>query len=376
MPYLILYRKAADHMDHLKKDLVEGRPHLFISKDDPEFYQKFLRCQPNHKEALYEHAKELYAQGKVVDAIKRLEKARSLGFHRADRLLKQWNGSVTAYRVSTDRKEGKNNRTALWILLVASIISLLLLLIPFLINNYWFEENNFYYSQDNHVVAAEKKTTKSELPTLLFLNAVKRFEERTGNYPNTESDLSNGSLKFLSHLPKEHYIFGKSPFEASANGVLYKRGVPDEFTLEISFYPDVNKLAIVRGNGEVLSTYPVASGKEPLPFSKSKVSERVVEPNGGKDALGTRGLVLQDGYAIHGTDNPFSIGGRITKGCIRLFNDHIEEIYPYVALGTSFTVKKGEPAPATFTEGLPAIPLSPQQLASETQPNKTFRWNH
>ena len=60
-----------------------------------------------------------------------------------------------------------------------------------------------------------------------------------------------------------------------------------------------------------------------------------MNPNGGEGALGTRGLVLQDHYAIHGTNNPSSIGSYTTLGCIRLLNENIETLYPYIPIGTS-----------------------------------------
>jgi hypothetical protein len=356
----------------LKKDLIEVRRNMYLSKDHPEYYQKFLRFQPNHKEALYEHAIELYERGRVVDAVKHLEKAKALGFYKADRLLKEWNG---IYKAKTKKQETSWKRPILWMLFVISAIILFLLFLPYLFNNFWVEKNNYYYSEKNHIVSAQVKTEPSELSRLLFLNAVERYKERTGEYPVSEAKLitSADQLNSLSTIPKEHYIFSGFPLEVSSNGEMFKNGIPKEYTLELHFFPDVNKLSLVRGNREVLSTYPVASGKQPLPFNKSSISERVIEPNGGKGGLGTRGLVLQNNYAIHGTDNPFSIGSHRTKGCIRLFNDHIEELYPYISLGTPFYVRKGEPTTATF-EQLPVITLSMQQLASETQPNKTFHW--
>lgn len=50
--------------------------------------------------------------------------------------------------------------------------------------------------------------------------------------------------------------------------------------------------------------------------------------------LGTRRLDLGDGYGIHGTDAPESIGHSVSHGCIRLRNEDIERLYPMVAIGT------------------------------------------
>jgi hypothetical protein len=50
--------------------------------------------------------------------------------------------------------------------------------------------------------------------------------------------------------------------------------------------------------------------------------------------LGTRRLELGDGYGIHGTDEPESIGRSVSHGCVRMLNGDIEKLYPMVAVGT------------------------------------------
>ncbi|HLV25334.1 MAG TPA: L,D-transpeptidase [Gemmatimonadales bacterium] len=52
------------------------------------------------------------------------------------------------------------------------------------------------------------------------------------------------------------------------------------------------------------------------------------------DVMGTHRLKLGDGYAIHGTNNPASIGQSVSHGCIRLRNDQIEKLYEMVEVGT------------------------------------------
>jgi L,D-transpeptidase ErfK/SrfK len=44
------------------------------------------------------------------------------------------------------------------------------------------------------------------------------------------------------------------------------------------------------------------------------------------------------GYAIHGTNKPYSIGRRDSHGCIRLYPEDIEVLYDAVAAGTPVTV--------------------------------------
>jgi len=50
--------------------------------------------------------------------------------------------------------------------------------------------------------------------------------------------------------------------------------------------------------------------------------------------LGTHRLYLGDGYALHGTNNPASIGQAVSHGCIRLRNEDIAQLYDRVAVGT------------------------------------------
>lgn len=50
--------------------------------------------------------------------------------------------------------------------------------------------------------------------------------------------------------------------------------------------------------------------------------------------LGTHRLDLGDGYGIHGTDDPSSIGHSVSHGCVRLRNEDIDKLYDMVEVGT------------------------------------------
>jgi hypothetical protein len=52
------------------------------------------------------------------------------------------------------------------------------------------------------------------------------------------------------------------------------------------------------------------------------------------DVLGTHRLNLGDGYALHGTNNPASIGQAVSHGCVRLRNEDIAYLYSVVEVGT------------------------------------------
>lgn len=50
--------------------------------------------------------------------------------------------------------------------------------------------------------------------------------------------------------------------------------------------------------------------------------------------LGTHRLNLGDGYALHGTDDPTSIGKAVSHGCVRLRNEDIDYLFGIVPVGT------------------------------------------
>lgn len=55
--------------------------------------------------------------------------------------------------------------------------------------------------------------------------------------------------------------------------------------------------------------------------------------------LGVRALYLgSSAYRIHGTDAPWTIGSAVSKGCIRMYNQDVLDLYPRVATGTKVTV--------------------------------------
>jgi hypothetical protein len=80
--------------------------------------------------------------------------------------------------------------------------------------------------------------------------------------------------------------------------------------------------------------FDVAEGREIV------VNKNVIIPPFGttqrkySGVLGTNRLNLGDGYALHGTDVPSSIGTSVSHGCVRLRNEDIETLYQMVPVGT------------------------------------------
>jgi len=66
-----------------------------------------------------------------------------------------------------------------------------------------------------------------------------------------------------------------------------------------------------------------------------------VIPGGSRsNPMGAAALTLSGGgqYAIHGTNNPGSIGGFVSHGCIRMYNQDIMDLYARVNVGTKVVV--------------------------------------
>ena len=68
---------------------------------------------------------------------------------------------------------------------------------------------------------------------------------------------------------------------------------------------------------------------------------KVIPGGSPHNPMGAAALTLRGGeYAIHGTNNPASIGGFVSHGCIRMYNSDIRELYHLVAIGTPVVVEQ------------------------------------
>lgn len=62
-------------------------------------------------------------------------------------------------------------------------------------------------------------------------------------------------------------------------------------------------------------------------------------PPGPENPLGHRVLKLDmPGYLIHGTNQPYGVGMRISHGCVRLYPENIEYLYELVDIGESVNI--------------------------------------
>jgi len=66
----------------------------------------------------------------------------------------------------------------------------------------------------------------------------------------------------------------------------------------------------------------------------------VIASGSSANPMGAAAMTLSGGgqYAIHGTNNPGSIGGFVSHGCVRMYNTDILDLYGRVSLGTRVIV--------------------------------------
>jgi L,D-transpeptidase ErfK/SrfK len=87
---------------------------------------------------------------------------------------------------------------------------------------------------------------------------------------------------------------------------------------------------------------------------------RVVPP-GPKNPLGDykMRLAVGDGtYEIHGTNNPLAVGMAVTHGCIRMYPEDIERLFPKVPVGTKVWLIN-DPVKVTYVAGDLLIEVHP-----------------
>jgi L,D-transpeptidase ErfK/SrfK len=134
-----------------------------------------------------------------------------------------------------------------------------------------------------------------------------------------------------------------------------------------------------RGEIPKVITYPVSIGKMDwhTPLGETRVIARQVNPvwyptdsvraehkaagetlpamvpPGPDNPLGTRALRLAAGggtYLIHGTNNPIAVGLAVTHGCIRMYPEDIEALFPLVPVGTKVRIIN-EPLKIAWVDG-------------------------
>ena len=110
---------------------------------------------------------------------------------------------------------------------------------------------------------------------------------------------------------------------------------------------------IVHAHGYYVRKYRVGIGKDGTsPLGKFKVLEKLVDPqytdpdgrviDGGAkhNPLGNCWVGIGDGFGIHGTIEPDSIGRAESRGCIRMINAKASELFDLLEVGSEIVIRR------------------------------------
>lgn len=118
------------------------------------------------------------------------------------------------------------------------------------------------------------------------------------------------------------------------------------------FVDKSQNIFMLRNNDEIIKTYTVSTGKDvsvtpigefiivnklinPVWFNKGVV----LPPESPANVLGSRWMGFDlSGYGIHGTIYPETIGSHETAGCVRMYNEDVEEIFSMVPRGIKVVI--------------------------------------
>lgn len=186
----------------------------------------------------------------------------------------------------------------------------------------------------------------------------------------------DGTARAIFFQPQPHFV---EPYVIEANDQL--RVIANKYQLSWEYLARLNKtdprriqlgqkLKVMKGpfgaivdlndftltihlQGYYVKRYEVGIGKDgSSPLGKFSVLNKVENPqytgpdgrvisaDDPKNPLGERWVDLGDSYGIHGTIEPDSIGKAASRGCIRLGDKDIIEVYDFLVKGSEVVIRK------------------------------------
>lgn len=127
----------------------------------------------------------------------------------------------------------------------------------------------------------------------------------------------------------------------------------------------------------LIKKYPIAIGKgsTPTPCGVFRIIDKEINPcwyppnkqgmvvsSGPQNPLGYRWMGFWGTYGIHGTNEPWSIGSAVSNGCIRMYEQDIEELFPKVSYNTTVIVSEQEISEAAIFTELYTIKIDNQEF--------------
>jgi lipoprotein-anchoring transpeptidase ErfK/SrfK len=155
------------------------------------------------------------------------------------------------------------------------------------------------------------------------------------------------------------FALGPHPAQASSDVVAVKENYAAG---TIVVRTSERHLYLMLGGGQALR-YPVGVGRAGMQWAgTSTINGKYIEPawsppesirrenprlpdvipsGSPQNPMGVAAMTLAGGeYAIHGTNNPASIGHFVSHGCIRMYNADITDLYERVGVGTTVVVTR------------------------------------
>jgi lipoprotein-anchoring transpeptidase ErfK/SrfK len=142
---------------------------------------------------------------------------------------------------------------------------------------------------------------------------------------------------------KPNGVTGYVRAAAVATGPVRSRVVVDVTTKRLTLYR--------RGHAVLRAPVAVGSSATPTPLGRYYVSQRLIPPDPGGPygpaAIGISafsnvltGWTQGGPIAIHGTNEPWSIGHAVSNGCIRVHNDVLRKLFRATPAGTPVVIER------------------------------------
>jgi L,D-transpeptidase ErfK/SrfK len=205
---------------------------------------------------------------------------------------------------------------------------------------------------------SDEQTVVGE-PQIVFAGPDDTFSDLARTYGLGYDDLIDANPRMDPWLPGEgtpvllptQYVLPNAPKRgvilniATKRLFYYPQPVDGELQQVLTFPIGIGRVGWETPLGE---TTVIAKAKNPSWWVPASVRREHAElgdplpsvvPPGPDNPLGTRVLKLNmPGYLIHGTNQPYGVGMRVSHGCVRLYPENIEFLYTLVAIGEVVTI--------------------------------------
>ncbi|MEN7341703.1 MAG: L,D-transpeptidase family protein [Pseudomonadota bacterium] len=193
---------------------------------------------------------------------------------------------------------------------------------------------------DTQVIVARDADTFSDIARSYGLG----YDELKNANPDVDPWLPGEGTEIL--LPTR-FVLPESPQEGIVLNIAAKRlywfpPVEEGATQEVVTYPiGIGRVGWATPVGD---SKVIAKAKDPAWYVPASVRKEhreagdplpAVVPAGPDNPLGRHVLKLDmPGYLLHGTNQPYGVGMRVSHGCVRLYPEDIEALYAVAGLGT------------------------------------------